>query len=88
MLKGITDIAYVILTSACSGVGSVPNPLQLKKTGTEQINLLPGSNNWQSQGLFRASLTLETLQVKIHVIVMENYFVLYYPYLKQLFLNN
>lgn len=33
VLKGITDIAYV-LTSACSGVGSVPNPLQLKKTGT------------------------------------------------------
>lgn len=76
MLKGITGIACVILTSACSDVGSVPNPLQLKNTGTEQINLLPGSNNWQSQGLFGASLTRETLQVKLHVIIMENYFVL------------
>ena len=63
-------------------------PLQLKNTGTEQINLLPGSNSWQSQGLFGASLTLETLQVKLHVIVVENYFVLYYPYVKQLFFYN
>ena len=74
---GITGIVYAILTSACSGAGSVPDSLQLKKQ-EQSINLLSGSNNWQSQGLFRATLTLETLQVKLHVIVMENYFVLLY----------